>query len=42
MLSQLQYNLPLKFFIAVKDTRFRVPYNPPFPKGPEKKHRQIS
>lgn len=28
-LSQLKYNPPLKFSIAVKDTRFRVPHNPP-------------
>ena len=41
-LSHLKYNPPLKFSIAVKDTRFRVPYNPPFPKGPVKKHRQIA
>lgn len=41
-LSLLKYNPPLKFSIAVKEPRFRVPYNPPFPKGPVKKHRQIA
>ncbi len=41
-LSQLKYNPPLKFSIAVKDARFRVPYNPPFPTGPVKKQRQIA
>ena len=38
-LSLLKYNPPLKFSIAVKEPRFRVPYNPPFPKGPVKKYR---
>ncbi len=41
-LSQLKYNPPLKFSIAVKDTRFREPYKPPFPKAHVKKHRQIA